>query len=408
VYGTEAADARAFAAGIARLKQINLSATISSALIGITGMAVLGVLGGAVLYTSGRGINAGTLTVGDYVMFGALLAMLVAPISSFIVEGAPMAEALAALGRVQELLDMPAEDAAGTRTRSIGELTGDVVFDNVSFAYRADTPVLHALSLHARPDSVTALVGPSGAGKSTLIGLLAAFNVPTEGTIRVDGIDLSTVQLSSYRRQLAVVLQETFLFDGTIRDNVALSRPDAGEDAIMEACRLARVDAFALAFPDGYATVVGERGVKLSGGQRQRVSIARAILADPRILILDEATSSIDSVSEALIQEALSALMKGRTTFVIAHRLSTIRRADQTLVLDKGRIVERGTHETLLAGGALYTQLYTTQYHLDGRPPGSEHESDPLAAVATAGDGATGAGALAGLGPPYQEFYRAR
>jgi subfamily B ATP-binding cassette protein MsbA len=211
---------------------------------------------------------------------------------------------------------------------------------------------------------VVALVGPSGAGKSTIIGLVCAFHAPTSGWVRVDGVDLASVRLDSYRRHLGVVLQEGFLFDGTIRDNVAFSRPGASEEEIREACRTARVEEFAERFPDGYGTVVGERGVRLSGGQRQRVAIARAILADPRILILDEATSSLDSESEALIQEGLGWLMKGRTTFVIAHRLSTVRRADQILVVEKGRIVERGTHESLFAARGRYHEMYTKQHDL--------------------------------------------
>jgi subfamily B ATP-binding cassette protein MsbA len=235
----------------------------------------------------------------------------------------------------------------------------------VSFAYQEKQEVLHDVSFVAQPGTVSALIGPSGAGKSTIIGLIAAFYTPTAGIIKVDGIDLSTVRLDSYRSQLGVVLQETFLFDGTIRENVAFSRPDATEEEILAACRIARVDEFAESFKDKYDTVVGERGVKLSGGQRQRLSIARAILADPRILILDEATSSLDSESEALIQQGLSYLMRGRTTFVIAHRLSTIRRADQILVLESGRIIERGTHEMLYALGGRYFELYNKQHGLE-------------------------------------------
>ena len=222
-----------------------------------------------------------------------------------------------------------------------------MAFEHVNFAYEAGKPVLHDVSFESLPGTVTALVGPSGSGKSTIISLIAAFHEPTEGLIRVDGTDLSTVRLDAYRTQLGVVLQDTFLFDGTIRENVAFARQDATDEQILAACRIARVDEFAEKFEKQYDTIVGERGVKLSGGQRQRVSIARAILADPRILILDEATSSLDSESEAAIQEGLAYLMKGRTTFVIAHRLSTIRRADQILVVEEGRIVERGTHESL-------------------------------------------------------------
>ena len=225
--------------------------------------------------------------------------------------------------------------------------------------------MLHGISFSAQPGSVTALVGPSGAGKSTIIGLIASYYTPATGVVLVDGIDLSTVKLSSYRSQLGVVLQETFLFDGTIRENVAFSRPDATEEEILAACRIARVDEFAENLEKKYDTVIGERGVKLSGGQKQRVSIARALLADPRILILDEATSSLDSESEALIQEGLAYLMRGRTTFVIAHRLSTIRRADQILVVEAGRIVERGTHASLYSARGRYFEMYTRQHGLE-------------------------------------------
>jgi subfamily B ATP-binding cassette protein MsbA len=244
-------------------------------------------------------------------------------------------------------------------------LNGHVQFERVFFAYEEGKPVLHDISFDARPGTVTALVGSSGSGKSTIIGLINAFHSPKEGKVLVDGFDLSTVSLSSYRLQLGLVLQESFLFDGTIRDNVAFSRPAATDEQILEACRIARVDEFAANFPDGYKTIVGERGVKLSGGQKQRVSIARAILADPRILILDEATSSLDSESEALIQTGLSYLMQGRTTFVIAHRLSTIRRADQILVVEGGRIIERGNHGELYAARGRYYDLYTRQHGLE-------------------------------------------
>jgi subfamily B ATP-binding cassette protein MsbA len=235
----------------------------------------------------------------------------------------------------------------------------------VEFEYEAGKPVLHGIGFEANPGTVTALVGSSGSGKSTIISLICGFHTATGGVITVDGVDLSTVKLSSYRRQLGVVLQETFLFDGTIRENVLFSRPGATEEQLMEACRIARVDEFAERFPEGYDTIVGERGVKLSGGQRQRLSIARAILADPRILILDEATSSLDSESEAMIQGGLNHLMAGRTTFVIAHRLSTIRRADQILVVEGGNIVERGTHEELFKMGGRYFDLYTRQHGLE-------------------------------------------
>jgi subfamily B ATP-binding cassette protein MsbA len=274
-----------------------------------------------------------------------------------------------------------------------------VAFDDVRFSYEEGQPVLKGVSFRSEPGTVTALVGPSGSGKSTIIGLVAAFHVPSEGKVRVDGVDLSTVRLDSYRTQLGVVLQDTFLFDGTIRENVAFARPAATEEQVLAACRIARVDEFAEAFPEGYDTVVGERGVKLSGGQRQRVSIARAILADPRILILDEATSSLDSESEALIQEGLAHLLQGRTTFVIAHRLSTIRRADQILVIEQGEVVERGTHAELLARAGRYFEMYTKQHGVEanlflapgeGDKPPADAGTEPAAAPAAARDGGLG------------------
>jgi subfamily B ATP-binding cassette protein MsbA len=293
------------------------------------------------------------------------MGFLIAPVLQVVNIGTQITEAMAGLERVREVLDESPEDIDPQRTVTLPEITGTVEFENVTFAYEQSKEVLHGISFQSLPGTVTALVGPSGSGKSTIIGLLAAFYKPQNGRILVDGIDQSTVRLDSYRTQLGVVLQESFLFDGTIRENVAFSRPWATEEEILRACRIARVDEFAERFEKGYDTVVGERGVKLSGGQRQRISIARAILADPRILILDEATSSLDSESEALIQEGLSFLMRGRTTFVIAHRLSTIRRADQILVVENGEIIERGTHEQLYALGGRYFDLYTKQHGLE-------------------------------------------
>ena len=271
----------------------------------------------------------------------------------------------------------------------LGDIVGRIEFDHVSFTYDGVHDVLRDISFRADPGTVTALVGSSGSGKSTTIGLISAFYVPTKGQILLDGIDLSTVRLDSYRTRLGVVLQESFLFDGTIRENVRFSRPQAMEEEILRACRIARVDEFAETFTDKYETVVGERGVKLSGGQRQRISIARAILAEPRILILDEATSSLDSESEQMIQQGLFYLMKGRTTFVIAHRLSTIRRADQILVMEQGEIVERGTHQQLYAARGRYYDLYTRQHGVEENLFLAPGEGD-LLEIDTQGNGSSG------------------
>jgi subfamily B ATP-binding cassette protein MsbA len=293
------------------------------------------------------------------------LAFMIAPIVQLVSVGTQLTEAVAGLDRTRENFSEREEDADPARSFELGPLTGDVRFVDVGFAYVPGKPVLHNVSFDSRPGTVTALVGSSGSGKSTIISLICGFHTAQSGAVLIDGHDLAAVKLSSYRQQLGVVLQETFLFDGTIRENVKFSRPGATEEEMLKACAIARVDEFAERFPEGYDTIVGERGVKLSGGQRQRLSIARAILADPRILILDEATSSLDSESEALIQQGLSYLMQGRTTFVIAHRLSTIRRAEQILVVEEGRIVERGTHEQLYSLNGRYFDLYTRQHGLE-------------------------------------------
>ena len=317
------------------------------------------------MYLGAHQVIANRLTPGGYVTYVMFLAFMIAPIVQLVTIGTQLTEALAGLDRTTEILCEREEDSEPARTNSLGTIRGDVAFHDVTFSYEPGKPVLHGISFESKPGTVTALVGSSGSGKSTIISLICAFHTATGGQVLIDGIDLATIRLSSYRQQLGVVLQETFLFDGTIRENILFSRPNATEEQLMEACRIARVDEFAERFPEQYDTIVGERGVKLSGGQRQRLSIARAILADPRILILDEATSSLDSESEAMIQNGLSYLMQGRTTFVIAHRLSTIRRADQILVVEQGEIVERGTHETLYALGGRYYDLYTRQHGLE-------------------------------------------
>ena len=394
-YHAEDREAGVFSAGVERLLDNVLKTLTAMSLMNLSSSVVLGVVSATIMFIGARQILAGTMTMGTLVMYTAFLAMLVAPVFQIVGIGTQITEALAGLERTHEVLGERPEDEDPRRTRALDEVRGLVEFDAVSFSYEAGKQVLDALSLRAEPGTVTALVGPSGAGKSTIIGLIAAFYVPTAGMVRVDSADLATVRLDSYRRHLGVVMQDTFLFDGTIRENVAFSRPDAPEEAIFAACRIARVDEFAESFPQRYDTIVGERGVKLSGGQRQRVSIARALLADPRILILDEATSNLDSESEGMIQEGLRALMQGRTTFVIAHRLSTIRRADQILVVEAGRIVERGTHESLYAAQGRYWDLYTKQHGLEANlflAPGEgdsqvEQSSGSVSAAAAPGIG---------------------
>jgi ABC-type multidrug transport system fused ATPase/permease subunit len=364
-YHAEESESRVFAAGVGRLLKNVISSITAQSLMTLSSTMMLGVVGSLVMYLGAREINAHRLDVGGYVEYTMLLAFMIAPIAQLVNIGTQLTEAMAGLDRTTEILNERTEDSEPGRTHIIGPIQGEVAFNDVIFSYEADKPVLHGISFDSRPGTVTALVGSSGSGKSTIISLICGFHNADSGHVLIDGVDLATIRLPSYRQQLGVVLQETFLFDGTIRENILFSRPQATQEQLMEACRIARVDEFAERFPELYETIVGERGVKLSGGQRQRISIARAILADPRILILDEATSSLDSESEALIQSGLNFLMQNRTTFVIAHRLSTIRRADQILVIEQGRIVERGTHESLYKLQGRYYDLYTRQHGLE-------------------------------------------
>jgi len=298
-------------------------------------------------------------------MYIFFVGMLAAPLIQMSSIGTQLSEALAGLDRIREIKAMATEDEEDASRQPLERLEGEVAFENVSFAYDAGVPVLTGVSFRAPAGTTTALVGSSGSGKSTLMGLVMAFNRPGSGRVLVDGRDLATVRLRDYRSKLGVVLQDNFMFDGTLAENIRFSRPNATMEEVETVSRIAHCDEFIDKFPEAYGTIVGERGVKLSGGQRQRVAIARAILADPRVLILDEATSSLDSESEALIQDGLHALRKGRTTFVIAHRLSTIRSADQILVLEGGQIVERGTHDQLLAANGRYRQLHDKQYKIE-------------------------------------------
>jgi subfamily B ATP-binding cassette protein MsbA len=402
-YHAEAREEKVFSGGVKRLLDNVMRSLTATSVMGLSASVLLGVVGAIIMYVGARQILAGSLTIGGFFTYTLFMGFLIAPVMQIVQIGTQLTEALAGLERTHEILKEPAEDRDPRRTVTLREISGNIDFENVSFSYDGSRSVLEEVSFHASPGTVTALVGSSGSGKSTTIGLISAFYVPTKGSILVDGVDLSRVRLDSYRTQLGVVLQESFLFDGSIRDNVAFSRPEASEEAMLRACRIARVDEFAEKFSDKYNTIVGERGVKLSGGQRQRISIARAILAEPRILILDEATSSLDSESEQMIQEGLSYLMRGRTTFVIAHRLSTIRRADQILVIEQGRIVERGTHEQLYVARGRYRELYDKQHGLESNlflAPGegdiTESRADANGSEKSEGEGVTDALRLVG------------
>jgi subfamily B ATP-binding cassette protein MsbA len=361
-YTAERRERLDFSRGVHRLLRNVATSMTGVSATGALSTVVVGAIGTLMILVGGRDIVAGQMTLGDFVMYAFFTGLVAAPLVQIASIGTQITEAFAGLDRIRELRRIAGEDDDDADRLSVGAVEGHVVFDDVTFAYEAGVPVLHHVSFDAPAGSTTALVGPSGSGKSTLVSLVMAFNHPQSGTITIDGRDLGTLKLREYRGTLGIVLQDNFLFDGTVLENIRFARPEASDAEVLDAARIAHCDEFALKFSEGYATIVGERGVRLSGGQRQRVAIARAILADPAILILDEATSSLDSESESLIQEGLTRLRAGRTTFVIAHRLSTITSADQILVLEDGRIAERGRHEELVEGTGRYRALYERQY----------------------------------------------
>ncbi len=381
-YTAEPSERLVFTRGVHRLfRNIAIAVTGISA-IGAFTTVIMGAIGVLMILMGGQAIIDGTMTLGDFVMYIFFAGLLAAPLVSIAEIGTQISEAFAGLDRIHEVQRELTEDEEDDDRVALGSVAGDIAFRDVSFEYEPGTPVLKNITFTAPAGSTTALVGSSGSGKSTLISLVMAFNHPQSGSVTIDGLDLKSIKLREYRSLLGVVLQDNFLFDGTVAENIGFAKPHATREEIAEAARIANAHDFIMGFEKDYETVIGERGVKLSGGQRQRVSIARAILSDPSILILDEATSSLDSESEALIQDGLRSLRAGRTTFVIAHRLSTIRSADQILVIEGGEIVERGTHEELLAKRGRYRELYDKQYQLEhdlfinpGEDPLAEPES---------------------------------
>ena len=392
-YGVEKREQLVFAKGAHRLfRNVARAVTGVSAVSSVSAL-VMGVISALMIVLGGRDLMNGAWSVGELLQYVVFTGVVIAPVIQISSTGTQITEAFAGLDRIREVMRTATEDQEDESREALGALAGEVRLDDVWFEYEPGAPVLKGVSLTAPPGTTTALVGSSGSGKSTLISLVMAFNRPTAGRVLVDGRDLESVRLRDYRARLGVVLQENFLFDGTIRANLSFANPHATLERIREVSRIAHCDEFIDGFADGYDTIVGERGVKLSGGQRQRVAIARAILADPRLLILDEATSSLDSESEALIQDGLRALRRGRTTFVIAHRLSTIRSADHILVLEAGEVVERGAHDELMALDGRYRQLYDKQYGIERNRfinPGEDFTPEPAGAAAAAGRGGSG------------------
>ena len=386
-YAAEKREELVFARGAHRLFR-NVARSMT-AVSGVTAFStiIVGAIGVILILVGGRDILNGQMTLGDFFMYMIFTGLVAMPLVEIANIGTQITEAFAGLDRIREIKQMATEDENDFQRQTCPAIVGEIAFQDVSFEYNENTPVLKHVSFTAPAGSTTALVGSSGSGKSTLISLVMAFNRPLSGVVLVDGRDLASIRLKDYRNQLGVVLQDNFLFDGTIAENIGFSNPHATREEIVAASRIAHCEEFINGFADGYDTIVGERGVKLSGGQRQRVAIARAILAEPRILILDEATSSLDSESEAMIQDGLQSLRRGRTTFVIAHRLSTIRSADQILVLEAGEIVERGTHDELLAAGGRYKQLYDKQYNFERNQfinPGEDFTPEPAKVVTPA------------------------
>ena len=384
-YTAEKREELSFARGAHKLfRNVAKSVTGVSAISSFSSI-VIGAIAVVMIVIGGNAVQADTMTLGDFLMYISFTFLLAMPVIELTSIGTQITEALAGLDRIREVMSMTTEDEADANKQPLPEVNGTIDFENVEFEYDAGVPVLNGVSFHSEAGKTTALVGSSGSGKSTILSLVLNFIQPTSGIVKIDGKDLQQVRLRDYRRHLGVVLQDNFLFDGTILDNIRFSNPEANLDEIKAVCKIANADEFIEKFPEGYNTIVGERGVKLSGGQRQRIAIARALLANPRILILDEATSSLDSESEALIQEGLLRLREGRTTFVIAHRLSTIRSADQILVVEAGEILERGSHDELITLNGRYKQLYDKQYRFEQNlfvNPGEDFTGKPPEALA--------------------------